>query len=213
MTRRVTGLLVPLPSVLAARQVYSPAVRRVTPCSTKLWSLKMTPAVTLWWISWPCNQTTFVASHSKCTWQTRCSVQRIFWRLHISSYRQKWLISVYKNTLEYRIVISVVLMSCAADFIALKNSSPWPGFEPVTFGSSGQHINHYTTKATTIKPKSRCFLSLYRTQENPVLAKLIRITKRRLAGLALFILLYCTDLRPQVVYWDFGINRFSLSHW
>jgi hypothetical protein len=34
-------------------------------------------------------------------------------------------------------------------FIALKNPSPWPGFEPATFGSSGQHTNHYTTNATT----------------------------------------------------------------
>jgi hypothetical protein len=33
-------------------------------------------------------------------------------------------------------------------FIALKNPSPWRRFEPVTFGSSGQHTNHYTTKAT-----------------------------------------------------------------
>jgi hypothetical protein len=33
-------------------------------------------------------------------------------------------------------------------FIALKNPSPWPGFKPETFGSSGQHTNHYTTKAT-----------------------------------------------------------------
>jgi hypothetical protein len=33
-------------------------------------------------------------------------------------------------------------------FIALKNSSPWPGFQPATFGSSGQHTNHYITKAT-----------------------------------------------------------------
>jgi hypothetical protein len=32
-------------------------------------------------------------------------------------------------------------------FIALKNQSTWPGFEPVTFRSSGQHTNHYTTKA------------------------------------------------------------------
>jgi hypothetical protein len=37
---------------------------------------------------------------------------------------------------------------CAEDFIALKNPSPWPDFEPATFGSSGQHTNHYTTKAT-----------------------------------------------------------------
>jgi hypothetical protein len=35
-------------------------------------------------------------------------------------------------------------------FIALKNPSPWPGFEPATFGSSGKHTNHYTTKATLI---------------------------------------------------------------
>jgi hypothetical protein len=34
-------------------------------------------------------------------------------------------------------------------FIALKNPSSWPGFEPATFGYSGQHTNHYTTKATT----------------------------------------------------------------
>jgi hypothetical protein len=33
-------------------------------------------------------------------------------------------------------------------FIALKNPSPWPGFQPATFESSGKHINHYTTKAT-----------------------------------------------------------------
>jgi hypothetical protein len=32
---------------------------------------------------------------------------------------------------------------CAADFIAFKNPPPWPGFEPATFGSSGQHTNHY----------------------------------------------------------------------
>jgi hypothetical protein len=35
--------------------------------------------------------------------------------------------------------------------IALKNPSPWSGFEPATFGSSGQHTNHYTTKATILK--------------------------------------------------------------
>jgi hypothetical protein len=35
-------------------------------------------------------------------------------------------------------------------FIALKNPSPWPGFEPTTFGSSGQHINHYTTMVTAL---------------------------------------------------------------
>jgi hypothetical protein len=33
-------------------------------------------------------------------------------------------------------------------FIALKNPSLWPDLEPATFGSSGQHTNHYTTKAT-----------------------------------------------------------------
>jgi hypothetical protein len=36
---------------------------------------------------------------------------------------------------------------CAAYFIALKYPSPWPGFEAETFGSSGQHTNHYTTEA------------------------------------------------------------------
>jgi hypothetical protein len=39
---------------------------------------------------------------------------------------------------------------CAADFIAFKNPWPWPGFEPTIFGSSGQHTNHYTTKATPL---------------------------------------------------------------
>jgi hypothetical protein len=37
-------------------------------------------------------------------------------------------------------------------FIALKNPSSWPGFEAATFGSSGQHTNHYTTKATATYP-------------------------------------------------------------
>jgi hypothetical protein len=32
-------------------------------------------------------------------------------------------------------------------FIALKSPSPWLGFEPESLGSSGQHTNHYTTKA------------------------------------------------------------------
>jgi hypothetical protein len=33
-------------------------------------------------------------------------------------------------------------------FIALKNPSAWSGFEPATFGSSGQNTNHYNIKAT-----------------------------------------------------------------
>jgi hypothetical protein len=33
-------------------------------------------------------------------------------------------------------------------FIALKSPSPWPGFEPTTFGSSGQLTNHYIIKAS-----------------------------------------------------------------
>jgi hypothetical protein len=37
---------------------------------------------------------------------------------------------------------------CAADFIALKNPSPWPGSNPQPFESSGKHTNHYTTKVT-----------------------------------------------------------------
>jgi hypothetical protein len=36
-------------------------------------------------------------------------------------------------------------------FIALKNPSPWPGFEPATFGSSGKHTNHYTTEAASAR--------------------------------------------------------------
>jgi hypothetical protein len=38
-------------------------------------------------------------------------------------------------------------------FIALKNPSPWLDFEPATFGSSGQHTNHYTTKVTQMISK------------------------------------------------------------
>jgi hypothetical protein len=36
-------------------------------------------------------------------------------------------------------------------FIALKNPSPWPGFETSTFGSCGQHTNHYTIKVTIVR--------------------------------------------------------------
>jgi hypothetical protein len=43
-------------------------------------------------------------------------------------------------------------------FIALKNPSPLPGFEPTDFGSSGQHTNHYTTKAT--RSFARGFISV-----------------------------------------------------
>jgi hypothetical protein len=35
-------------------------------------------------------------------------------------------------------------------FIALKNPSSWLGSNPATFGSSGMHSNHYTTKVTWI---------------------------------------------------------------
>jgi hypothetical protein len=35
-------------------------------------------------------------------------------------------------------------------FIALKNPSTLPGFEPATFVTSGQHANHYTSKATKL---------------------------------------------------------------
>jgi hypothetical protein len=36
-------------------------------------------------------------------------------------------------------------------FITLKNPLPWLGFEPATFGSSGQHTKHTTTNATNSK--------------------------------------------------------------
>jgi hypothetical protein len=39
---------------------------------------------------------------------------------------------------------------CAADFIALKKSIALVGFEPATYGSSGKHNNHYTTKSTNL---------------------------------------------------------------
>jgi hypothetical protein len=47
-------------------------------------------------------------------------------------------------------------------FITPKNPSPLPGFEPATFGSSGQHTNHYTSKVTNSKfkgPKKKTFLN------------------------------------------------------
>jgi hypothetical protein len=42
-------------------------------------------------------------------------------------------------------------------FIALTNPSPWPGFEPAAFGSSGQHTNHYTTKTTHVHNQQAAF--------------------------------------------------------
>jgi hypothetical protein len=39
-------------------------------------------------------------------------------------------------------------------FIALKNPSPWLGFEPATFGSGGQHTNH-TTKVTSRRNQTK----------------------------------------------------------
>jgi hypothetical protein len=40
-------------------------------------------------------------------------------------------------------------------FIALKNPSPWPGFEPATFVSSGQHTNAMPNVTFYIKFLSR----------------------------------------------------------
>jgi hypothetical protein len=37
---------------------------------------------------------------------------------------------------------------CAADFYRPQKSIALAGFESATFGSSGKHTNHYTTKAT-----------------------------------------------------------------
>jgi hypothetical protein len=49
-------------------------------------------------------------------------------------------------------------------FIALKNPSPWPGFEPETLVSSDQHTNHYTTKATG---SGRGLILTYYTDSRP----------------------------------------------
>jgi hypothetical protein len=46
-------------------------------------------------------------------------------------------------------------------FIALK-IHPFAGFEPVTFGSSDKHINHYTTKTTSLSYWQRRYLLLLR---------------------------------------------------
>jgi hypothetical protein len=62
-------------------------------------------------------------------------------------------------------------------FIALKNPSPWPGYEPATFGSSGKHTNHYTTKETIV----RC----YETKTMSTYVILIYI---------IFLFLYCSGL-------------------
>jgi hypothetical protein len=37
---------------------------------------------------------------------------------------------------------------CCGFWSLLRNPSPWPGFGRATFGSSGHHTIHYTTKAT-----------------------------------------------------------------
>jgi hypothetical protein len=50
-------------------------------------------------------------------------------------------------------------------FIALKNPSPWPGFEPATFGSSGKHTSHYTTKTTVCKLTGFKFMSFQHTNK------------------------------------------------
>jgi hypothetical protein len=39
---------------------------------------------------------------------------------------------------------------CAADFYYSQKSIALAGFELATFGSSGKHINHYTTEATVL---------------------------------------------------------------
>jgi hypothetical protein len=59
-------------------------------------------------------------------------------------------------------------------FIVLKNPSPWPGFEPSTFGSSGQHTNHYTTKATEKKLKTKSKRSM--ANRNLTLKVVVRST-------------------------------------
>jgi hypothetical protein len=41
-------------------------------------------------------------------------------------------------------------------FIALKNPSPWPGFEPEILGCCDEHTNLYTTEATEYK-RYRCW--------------------------------------------------------
>jgi hypothetical protein len=40
---------------------------------------------------------------------------------------------------------------CCGFLSPFKKSIALAGFEPATFGSSGKHTNHYTTKATTCK--------------------------------------------------------------
>jgi hypothetical protein len=41
-------------------------------------------------------------------------------------------------------------------FIALKNSSPLAGFEPMNLGSSGKHDNRYTTKNEHVGTEENC---------------------------------------------------------
>jgi hypothetical protein len=55
-------------------------------------------------------------------------------------------------------------------FIALKNSSPTPDLEPANSGSSGQHTNHYTIKAT-----SRFFMFLFTIIVAPIIIIIIII--------------------------------------
>jgi hypothetical protein len=55
-------------------------------------------------------------------------------------------------------------------FIALKNPTPWPGFEPATFGSSSQHTNHYTTEAK----KQSCQIQKYKVLQEDIISLLTK---------------------------------------
>jgi hypothetical protein len=58
------------------------------------------------------------------------------------------LLHAVKSTWDLPALLPIREKGVLRIFIALKNPSPWPGFEPATFGSSGQHTNHYINKAT-----------------------------------------------------------------
>jgi hypothetical protein len=52
---------------------------------------------------------------------------------------QKFLHAIKSLTWDLPALLPIREEGVLRIFITLKNPSPWPGFEPATFGSSGQH--------------------------------------------------------------------------
>jgi hypothetical protein len=68
-------------------------------------------------------------------------------------------------------------------FIALKSPSPWPGFEPATFGSSGQHNTIYVViiKTAVVSTDWLYILHLFLL---PAVGEKLGGTKRQILAIA-----------------------------